>query len=77
MPIEAMASGKPVVAVNEGGFKETVVHGETGLLVGANRDELVRAVKEIARGPDRYKDACITRAKEFDTLVFLERICRI
>ncbi len=77
VPIEAMASGKPVVAVNEGGFKETVVHGETGLLVGANRDELVRAVKEIARDPDRYKDACITRAKEFDTQVFLERICRI
>ena len=69
-PIEAMASGKPVVAVNEGGFKETVVHGETGLLVGANRDELVRAIKEIARGPDRYKDTCITHAKEFDTLVF-------
>lgn len=25
-PVEAMASGKPVVAVNEGGFIETVVH---------------------------------------------------
>jgi glycosyltransferase involved in cell wall biosynthesis len=76
-PMEAMASGKPVVAVNEGGFKETVVDGETGLLVGANRDELVRAVKEIASGPDRYRDACITRAKEFDTPVFLEKIRRL
>ena len=76
-PLEAMASGKPVVAVNEGGFKETVVHGKTGLLVLADKDELVRAIKEIARGPDRYKDACITRAKEFDTQVFLERIRRL
>ncbi len=50
-PVEAMASGKPVVAVNEGGFKETVIHGKTGLLVEADRDELVRAVKEISRGP--------------------------
>ena len=77
VPVEAMASGKPVVAVNEGGFRETVLHGETGQLVAANRDELVRAVKEIARSPDRYKDACITRAKEFDTPAFLERIRRL
>jgi glycosyltransferase involved in cell wall biosynthesis len=76
-PVEAMASGKPVVAVNEGGFKETVVRGETGLLVGANMDELARAVKEIDRGPERYKDACIKRAKEFDAPVFLERIRRL
>ncbi|MGD0954503.1 MAG: glycosyltransferase [Methanotrichaceae archaeon] len=76
-PLEAMASGKPVVAVNEGGFKETVVHGKTGLLVLADKDELVRAIKEITRDPDRYKDACITRAKEFDTQVFLERIRRL
>ncbi|MCX6668685.1 MAG: glycosyltransferase [Methanothrix sp.] len=76
-PVEAMASGKPVVAVNEGGFKETVVDGKTGMLVGANRDELARAVKEIAKDPERYKDACIKRAKEFDTPVFLERIRRL
>lgn len=73
-PIEAMASGKPVVAVNEGGFKETVVHGKTGLLVEADRDKLARAVKEISRHPDEYREACIGRAKEFDTAVFLEKI---
>jgi glycosyltransferase involved in cell wall biosynthesis len=76
-PIEAMASGKPVVAVNEGGFRETVVNGDTGLLVEATRDELVRAVKEIARDPNRYEGACIKRAKEFDTPVFLEKIRRL
>jgi len=75
-PVEAMASGKPVVAVNEGGFRETVVHGKTGLLVKADRSELVSAVKEIARDPERFKEACIKRAKEFDASIFLEKIHR-
>jgi glycosyltransferase involved in cell wall biosynthesis len=71
-PVEAMASGKPVVAVNEGGFRETVVHGKTGLLVEADRDELVGALEEISRDPERYKEECIKRAREFDTSVFLK-----
>ena len=73
-PVEAMASGKPVVAVNEGGFKETVVDGKTGMLVGAERDELVRAIRAISKEPARFRDACTARAKEFDTKIFLERI---
>ena len=75
-PVEAMASGKPVVAVNEGGFKETVTQGQTGLLVEAHRDELVSAVKEISKNPGRYKEACIKRAKKFDTTIFLENISK-
>jgi glycosyltransferase involved in cell wall biosynthesis len=73
-PLEAMASGKPVVAVNEGGFKETVVQGKTGLLVEANRDELVKAIKEISKEPQKYKDACRIRAADFDTSIFLEKM---
>lgn len=32
VPIEAMFEGTPVIAVNSGGPKETVVHGKTGFL---------------------------------------------
>ena len=71
-----MASGKPVVAVNEGGFKETVVHGKTGLLVEADRDELVTAVRAISKDPARYRAACLARSMEFDAAIFVRNIRR-
>jgi len=73
-PLEAMAGGKPVVAVNEGGFRETVMHGRTGLLVQANRDDLVRAIREISKDPQQYREACLRRAAQFDTSIFLEKM---
>ncbi len=38
VPLEAMASGKPVIAVNEGGPTETIVDGETGFLVNGEAE---------------------------------------
>lgn len=35
--VEAMAAGVPVIAAQAGGMKEIVVHGQTGLLVPADR----------------------------------------
>ena len=33
IPVEAMAAGTPVIALNQGGVKETVVDGKTGLFL--------------------------------------------
>ncbi len=33
VPLEGMASSKPVISVNEGGFRETIVNRKTGFLV--------------------------------------------
>jgi glycosyltransferase involved in cell wall biosynthesis len=35
VPVEAQAMGRPVIASNVGGFRETIVSGQTGLLVPA------------------------------------------
>lgn len=73
--VEAMASGKPVIAPNEGGCMETVIHDKTGLLI-AKMDEhkLVDAIREIRRRPESFKDACIKRAREFDAFYFIKKI---
>jgi len=72
-PLEAMASGKPVVAVNEGGFRETVT-AETGILVDASLEQIIEAIKKISQNPASFRQACISRAKQFDISVFNERI---
>jgi len=72
-PLEAMASGKPVVAVNSGGYLETITPG-TGSLVQPERDIIVDAIRKISENPAQYHDACIARAREFDVSVFTEQL---
>jgi glycosyltransferase involved in cell wall biosynthesis len=48
VPIEAMACGTPVVALNRGGTAETVVNGATGVLFSKqNVSDIVAAIKEF------------------------------
>ncbi len=72
-PVEAMASGKPVVAVNEGGFKETVTE-KTGLLIKADSYSIIEAVKLISLEPESYRESCFEQAKRFDLSIFNEKI---
>jgi glycosyltransferase involved in cell wall biosynthesis len=75
-PLEAMASGKPVVAVNEGGYRETVTE-RTGLLVEPNVDQIIDAVRMITKDPERFKEPCIDRALEFDITKFKDQIEKV
>jgi len=73
VPVEAMASGKPCIAVNEGGFRETIIHGKTGLLINPPYVEsLAKAVKNF----DRYDfdpRVCMKRAGEFSEERFITK----
>jgi len=51
-----MACGTPVVGVREGGVRETVVHGETGLLVERDPRLFADAVSSLLRDPERRDD---------------------
>lgn len=72
-PLEAMAAGKPVVAVREGGFLESVTEG-TGLLVDPIAEKISDAIAFISKEPERYRDACRARAALFDRSVFEEQV---
>ena len=67
-PVESMSAGKPVIGVNDGGLKETIIDGKTGILIPAeaNVEDLVKAIQTLT--PEKslsMKDDCIARASEF------------
>ena len=70
--IEAMASGKPVVATAPGGPSETVVDGETGFLVPpSDASAIARALEELLVDPQKrisMGDAGRRRAREMFSL---------
>jgi alpha-1,3/alpha-1,6-mannosyltransferase len=47
VPVEAMAAGRPVVAVANAGPLETIVHGETGLLCPPTPDAFAGALAAL------------------------------
>ncbi len=47
VPVEAMASGTPVVAVNSGGPTESIVHEKTGYLCPPRPDAFGAALVEL------------------------------
>jgi glycosyltransferase involved in cell wall biosynthesis len=51
-PLEANACGLPVVAVAEGGVRETIVDGVNGLLVEHDPAAMARAIERLRDNPD-------------------------
>lgn len=45
--IESMACGTPVIAVSEGGFRETIINNKTGLLVERDSKKFASAITKL------------------------------
>ena len=73
-PVEAMAAGKPVLALREGGALETIIEGKTGEFFDAPIVELLAdGVRRITE--KTYDTAYIRRhAEKFSTKRFIEEI---
>lgn len=72
MPVEAMATGTPVIANAIGGAAESVTDGHTGALLHSFDLSALRAAVDLASRADPA--ACVARAWEFDVSVFNSKI---
>lgn len=80
-PVESMAAGKPVIGMDEGGLRETVVPGETGTLLPSEAaddvDTLRAAVLALdAEAARAMRPACEQRARRFDRAAFTQGLDR-
>lgn len=75
-PLEAQASGRPVVAYGKGGALETIIDDETGLFF---YEQTVDAMKEAIlkiNGMSFNKQTLRTHAMKFDESIFKEKLSK-
>lgn len=75
VPLEAMASGTPVIAYGRGGVTETVIDGKTGLFFPKqNVESLVAAIETFEASEAQFSaTACRERAEAFSKDNFKEK----
>lgn len=76
-PVESMAAGKPVLWVNEGWLKETVIDKKTWVLVPewAKIEDIIEAVEYLTSEKClEMRKACETRARDFSLEEFKNKL---
>jgi glycosyltransferase involved in cell wall biosynthesis len=77
VPLEAMAYGKPVLAVNHGGPTESVVHGETGYLLEPDPAVFAGVMASVADQPAQVRSMggkAVERAGRYSWDHFVDRL---
>jgi glycosyltransferase involved in cell wall biosynthesis len=79
-PVESMACGTPVIGVDEGGLRETIVQNETGKLIAIQNSKLwIQNLKTIVQKTNKEEweamsDACVVRAWDFSLDAFEKKL---
>lgn len=75
-PVEAMASGRPVIAYGKGGVTETVIDGKTGLFFKEpSAESLIAVINKFEKSIDQFKPKiCRERAEQFSEEIFIKKI---
>lgn len=74
VPVEAMAHGRPVIAIRQGGVKETVVDGKTGIFFSElTVESLEDAIKKFEKMKFSAED-CREQAEKFSKERFKKEI---
>jgi glycosyltransferase involved in cell wall biosynthesis len=73
-PLEAMASGRPVIAYGAGGALETVIDGGTGLFFRDQTVESLSAAMRLALQTDFAPQVLRSHAMQFDSAVFQRKM---
>ncbi len=74
VPLEAMASGRPVIAYRGGGALETVLDGVTGLFFDEQTEESLAGALIRFRDEDFDPRVCRAHAEKFDVGMFREKM---
>ena len=73
-PLEAMASGRPVIAYRKGGALETIIENETGVFFDKqNAEELIKGILRFEK-MEFDKNFIRRHAEKFDESIFKEKI---
>lgn len=74
-PVEAMASGKIALVTDEGGYRETVVDGETGWLLPPKAEAFVDRIGSLTKDRlEAMREACLQRSMLFDEKMFVSKM---
>ncbi|NRH20778.1 glycosyltransferase [Candidatus Gracilibacteria bacterium] len=79
-PVESMACGTPVIGVNEGGLRETIVQNTTGKLIEIlDSDAGIQSLKQIVQDTKKedwesMKENSILRARDFSLDAFEKKL---
>ncbi|KKT28797.1 MAG: Glycosyl transferase group 1 [Candidatus Yanofskybacteria bacterium GW2011_GWA1_44_21] len=74
VPLEAMASGRPVIAYRGGGATETILENKTGIFFDVqNSDSLIEAIEKFRNFKFNF-EFCRAQAEKFDTEIFKKKI---